>query len=71
MFRKGKIMEIKCNKCGKIFKPGNADGLPNGVGFEMKDGTVINVCRECLSSVGMMNEEERDRFFKELLEGGK
>jgi len=44
---------IKCKKCGKEFEVGNRpDGLPNGVGFEMEDGSIINICTECIIKNG-------------------
>lgn len=40
---------MKCNECGKRIRIGNRpDGLPNGVGFELADGRIINVCADCL-----------------------
>lgn len=45
-------MKIKCDECGKVFQPGNTNGLPNGVGFVLEDGTVYNVCAECLMKIG-------------------
>lgn len=44
--------EIICNECGKVFHPGDTNGLPNGVGFMLSDGTVWNVCAECLMKIG-------------------
>lgn len=42
-------MKIKCDKCGKKFQPGNRPGgLPNGVGFQLENGTIINVCSDCI-----------------------
>lgn len=44
---------MKCNECGKEFYPGNRiDGLPNGVGFQLEDGTIYNVCCECVMKIG-------------------
>lgn len=41
--------DIKCAGCGKIIVPGNGpNGLPNGLGFQLKDGRVINVCADCI-----------------------
>ena len=46
-------IKIKCNECKKEFYPGNRpDGLPNGVGFETKDGSIINVCSDCIIKLG-------------------
>ena len=42
-------MEITCMVCGKTFLPGNdKQGIPNGVGFMLEDGTVLNMCSECI-----------------------
>lgn len=42
-------MKIKCDKCGKKFQPGvRPDGLPTGMGFQLENGTSINVCTECI-----------------------
>lgn len=42
---------MKCDKCGKEFKPGNRpSGVPNGVGFVLADGTEITICAECIES---------------------
>lgn len=46
------LMPIKCDSCGKVFFPGEKDGLPNGVGFQLEDGTTYNVCRECIEKIG-------------------
>ena len=44
---------MKCDKCGREFEPGNRpDGIPNGVGFVIKDGRVITVCAECIIKNG-------------------
>lgn len=52
---------MKCEICGKEFEPGNRpDGLPNGVGFELVDGTIYNVCADCIIKHG-----------REVKEGGK
>ena len=60
---------IRCTKCGKSFTLGNVGGLPNGVGFQLEDGTLINICRECLIKVGEMDDKDRDNFFEELCKG--
>ena len=56
------IKSITCDACGKRFLPGNhPDGLPNGFGFEMEDGSLTNICAECLIEEGrrLSNEEEK------------
>ena len=54
---------IGCSNCGKRIVPGNTNGLPNGVGFVQDDGTIINLCQQCLIDFGKMSKEEKDRFF--------
>lgn len=61
---KSKI-RIMCSICGKTFIQGNTNGMPNGVGFYCKDGTLINMCQGCLIDLGGMTEEEKDKFFKD------
>lgn len=40
---------MKCDMCGKEFEPGNRpDGTPNGVGFELSDGSRITACSDCI-----------------------
>lgn len=57
-------MLIKCDMCGKEIIPGNDEnGLPNGVGFELEDGTMLNVCSECICALGD-NAEEFDKFLE-------
>ena len=42
---------MKCDKCGKSFKPGNQpNGIPNGIAFQMDDGAMVTVCAECVAS---------------------
>lgn len=60
-----KTMGIKCDECGKYFLPGNKpDGRPNGVGFKKADGSVHNVCAECVDKIGdkLMPTTEVDRL---------
>ena len=42
-----------CYKCGRKFFPGNnADGIPNGVGFVLKDGRIVTFCARCIMKLG-------------------
>lgn len=43
-------MKVKCDVCGKSFRPGNnpITGNPNGLGFPLKKGGVFNVCEFCV-----------------------
>ena len=44
---------MKCFYCGKEFEKGNRpDGLPNGMGFKSPDGSITNVCADCLIEAG-------------------
>lgn len=59
MNRKEKVM--KCNECGKKFKVGNrADGLPNGIGFVLEDGSIYTVCSDCVIKKGRENENSKE-----------
>lgn len=55
------IICVICDECGKVFHPGNINGLPNGVGFVLEDGTVYNVCAECLMKIGEKIEKEKGK----------
>lgn len=58
---------IVCDECGKSFTPGNdKNGIPNGVGFQLTDGTVLNVCRDCIEMIGEMEEPEASKLIKDL-----
>lgn len=44
---------MKCYYCGKTFEVGNRpDGLPNGMGFQSPDGSVTDVCADCIIEAG-------------------
>jgi len=58
-------MRVMCSVCGKTFLPGNTKGLPNGIGYMLQDGTLFNMCAECIIDFGRMTEEEKDKFFNE------
>ena len=60
---------IKCDMCGKLFEAGNRpDGTPNGVGFEFEDGSLLNVCSECIAEVGK-NPKYLDEFLERRKKG--
>lgn len=59
-------MSIKCRGCDQEFFPGMTDGEPNGVGFQQQDGSIINLCRDCIRSLGEMDEEARRKFFHSI-----
>lgn len=55
-------MMIKCDECGNYFTPGtDARGLANGAGFVKTDGTIWNVCRECIEKIGGKIEPKSDK----------
>jgi len=48
-------MLILCDRCAKIFSPGNRpDGIPNGVTFVQDNGKPITLCADCLIKQGAM-----------------
>lgn len=50
---------MKCDNCGKGFQFGKrADGLPNGIEFELENGERAVYCIECLEK---MREKEHER----------
>lgn len=52
----------KCDCCGKTFKDGyRPDGIPNGLGFQLQDGRIFNMCAECL-----VDTEKRDAFIEKF-----
>lgn len=44
------MKKIRCDVCNMKFLPGNDLGkdIPNGFGFQLEDGTIINICSTCL-----------------------
>lgn len=49
---------VTCDECGKEFSPRNRpDGLPNGVGFLLEDGKILNICADCIIEMGKKNIE--------------
>lgn len=46
-------IQMICDKCGKEFESGNRpDGLPNGMGFVLEDGTLVTYCTDCMIEIG-------------------
>ena len=46
-------------KCDKTFTPGNRpDGIPNGVGFQLQDGTIVHYCADCIIEEGRKKKNE-------------
>ena len=47
----------KCDQCGRPIYYGNRpDGMPNGVGMVQQNGSVVNLCAECICKIGMTGE---------------
>ena len=59
-------MTPPCTKCGKRWKLGNTNGMPNMVGFGLDDGRVINICQECMIELGKLDEQGKDKFFEDM-----
>lgn len=56
------MKQVKCEECGKKFKPGQRpDGLPTGIGFQMRDGSIYNVCSDCLIDMGRKKEYAKNK----------
>lgn len=53
-------MKIKCDYCGSVFKPGNRpDGYPNGIGFQLEDGHIINLCYHCICNLAVDSKMQK------------
>ena len=53
--------------CKRFFMEGNrSDGMPNGVGFVLKNGRKIDLCADCLISLGRMDDEQKEAFMKKM-----
>jgi hypothetical protein len=60
---------IKCDKCKSNFLIGNrADGTPNGVGFQLQDGRIINLCADCINEIGRLKEAGEEKKIKKFFE---
>ena len=61
IIRLKKMKKFNWYDCGKYIYPGNRpDGLPNGVGFRLVDGSIINVCTDCIMKRGEDVEDGKD-----------
>lgn len=61
-----------CKNCGKVFAFGNRpDGIPNGVGFQLQNGEIINLCADCLIHLGQLDEAQKKAFIDSLSGGEK
>ena len=56
-----------CKGCKHFFTSGNRpDGLPNGCGFQLDNGKIINLCADCLIRLGQMDDEQKREFIDQL-----
>lgn len=56
-----KMKKFKCYDCRKYIYPGKRpDGLPNGVGFRLVNGGIINICTDCIMKKGEEVEDGKD-----------
>jgi hypothetical protein len=56
-----------CKNCGKVFAFGNRpDGIPNGVGFQLQNGKMINLCADCLIHLGQLDEVQKKAFIDRM-----
>lgn len=55
-----------CTNCKKRTTVGNTNGIPNMVGFQMKDGKTINLCQECLIQLGKLSDADKHEFYAKL-----
>lgn len=61
------MLTPKCMCCGERYPISPNDRLPAMVGFELEDGNVINLCRDCLMDLGKEKAQGReDQFFKNM-----
>lgn len=61
---------IACDVCNSLFRPGNLpDGTPRGVGFQDKNGTIVNLCRTCVEKM-RDDKEHQERVLKIFEEKG-
>lgn len=52
---------MKCDNCGKEFEVGNRpDGLPNGIGLQMADESILTLCADCVMKIGKRKLEQED-----------
>ncbi len=60
-------MILKCDMCEATFVPGNrSDGTPNGVGFELEDGSRLTVCSSCIERTS-----DNPKYFDDFIEAWK
>lgn len=54
---RSKAIKVRCCRCKKEIIPGNRpDGIPNGVGFQLENGKILNFCAECIIKEGMKRD---------------
>ena len=57
---------IGCSSCGRRIRSGNSNGMPNAIGFVQADGTLVNLCQQCIIELGKMSDKNKDEFLEGL-----
>ena len=61
------MLTPECNRCKKRLPMSHFDTIPAMVGFKLEDGTVINLCKNCIMDLGRAKEQGKaDEFFKDM-----
>ena len=61
------MLTPECKRCKNRLPIRPWDTIPAMCGFKLEDGTVINLCRNCIMDLGKAKEQGKaDEFFKEL-----
>lgn len=57
-----------CDKCNNPIEYGSKEnGIPNGVGFQLESGKMINLCIDCIELLGKAAAVGlADEFFNDL-----
>lgn len=58
---------LRCDLCGKVFRPGNTDGFPIVLGFQMESGNLYNICADCIAyrqdaAIALIQKSEETAF---------
>lgn len=59
-------MTPKCTNCGSRYPIGNTNGMPNMIGFKLKDGKTINLCYKCMITLGSLPDDKKEEFINRL-----
>ncbi len=59
-------MSPKCHICGCRTLGGTINGIPSMLGFQLRNGKVINLCYSCIVNLRSMSQEEKNAFLTEV-----